>query len=69
MSVSYLQGDAPVQLVFLCVPQTHLPVMTTGEEDVLRGVCSQPPHLVYMTLRQTDTQTHINSNVSMNALK
>ena len=69
--MSYLQGDAPVQLVFLCVPQTHLPVMTTGEEDVLRGVCSQPPHLIYMALRQTDrqTDTHINSNVFTNALK
>jgi len=39
-SESYLQDDTPVQLVFLCVPQTHLPVMTTAEENILRGVSS-----------------------------
>lgn len=47
---SHLEGDAPVQLVFLGVPQTHLPVMATGEEDVLGGVSGQPPHLIYMAL-------------------
>ena len=62
-SESYLQGDAPLQLVFLCVPQTHLSVMTTGEEDVLRGVRRQTPHLIYMTLRHTVIKTSASCGV------
>lgn len=46
----YLQCDAPVQFMFLGVPQTHLAVVTAGEEVVHRRVSGESPHLIHMTL-------------------
>lgn len=37
----------------LPIPQAELPVMATGEETVLEGMCAEPPELIRVTLRQS----------------
>ena len=57
VSLCHLQCGAPVQFVFLGVPQAHLFVMAAREEGVLGGMCGQAPHLIHMTLQGTKTLT------------
>ena len=37
----------------LPIPQAELPVMATGEEAVLEGMCAQPPQLIRVALQQS----------------
>lgn len=46
----YLEVDTPSQRVALSIPQAELPVMATGEEAVLEGMCAQSPELVRVAL-------------------
>lgn len=49
----YLEVDAPGQSMALPVPEAELPVMATGEETVLEGMCAEPPELIRVTLERS----------------
>lgn len=48
---SYVQQSGPFQRMVHRVPQTHLPVLCTGEEQVFIWVRGQTPQLICVTLR------------------
>lgn len=50
---AYLEIKAPGQCMGLPIPQAELPVMATGEESVLEGMCAEPPELIRVTLQQS----------------
>lgn len=49
----YLEVDAPGQRMALPIPEAELPVMATGEETVLEGMCAEPPELIRVTLQRS----------------
>ncbi len=48
---SYIQQSGPFQCVVDWVPQTHLSVLSTAEEQVLERVGGQTPQLICVSLK------------------
>ncbi len=50
---SYVQQSGPFQCVVHGVPQTHLSVLSTAEEQVLERVGGQTPQLICVSLTES----------------